>query len=117
VLGEGDQQVAPVFRDDVVEAIVAALDPRAPHGRFDLPGLDEMTMDELVAVVNRQGVRPKHLPALLARTLGHALPGLTPELVDIMLADSLGEQSRVRAFGLERHRLAAVYGQTGAVAA
>lgn len=110
--------MAPVLRDDVVEAIVAALDPEAPHGRFDLPGPDEMTMDELVAVVNCQGARPKHLPALLARTLGHALPGLTPELVDIMLADSLGEQSRaVHAFGLERHRLADVYVQAGAVAA
>src|SRR5688500_7695296 len=37
VLGDGCQRVAPVYREDVVDAIVAALDPSTYHGRFDLP--------------------------------------------------------------------------------
>ena len=118
MLGNGTQRVAPVFRDDVVEAIVAALDPRTSHGRFDLPGPDEMTMNEFVGIVNREQVRTKHLPAPLARTLGYALPGLTPALVDIMLADSLGDQARVvRAYGFERRRAGDIYLRRRAIAA
>ncbi len=52
VLGDGSQRVAPVYREDVVDAIVAALDPSTYHGRFDLPGPDEMTMDDLARMVN-----------------------------------------------------------------
>lgn len=118
VLGSGAQRVAPVYRDDVVDAIVAALDPRTNHGRFDLPGPDEMTMDDFVRVVNGGAAKLRHLPGLIGRTLGRALPGLTPELVDIMLADSLGDQIRaVRAFGLERRRLGDIYKPRTAIAA
>lgn len=118
VLGDGSQRVAPVFRDDVVEAIVAALDLGTNHGRFDLPGPDEMTMDEFVGIVNGGRVRPRHLPALLARTLGHALPGLTPELVEIMLEDSIGDQIRaVRTFGLQRRGPMDMYGLRTAIVA
>lgn len=116
VLGTGAQRLAPVYRDDVVEAIVAAaLDPRTPHGRFDLPGPDIVTMDEFVMMVNRRSVKLRHIPPFLVRTLGHALPALTPELVDVMLSDSLGEATRAeRAFGLNRRHLADVYGAGGA---
>jgi uncharacterized protein YbjT (DUF2867 family) len=110
VLGSGKQRVAPVYREDVVDAIVAALDGTACHGRFDLAGPEEMTMDDLVRVVNGGPVRLRHLPPFVARTLAHADPSLTPELVDILLADSLGDQVRaVRAFGLERRRLGDIY--------
>ena len=118
VLGDGNQKVAPVFRDNVVDAIVAALDSRANHGRFDLAGPAEMTMNDFVYIVNGGQVRPRHIPAPLSRVLGRALPGLTPELVEIMLADSLGDQIRAaRTFGLERRRPVDVYGQRGANAA
>jgi uncharacterized protein YbjT (DUF2867 family) len=111
VPGDGRQKVAPIFRDNVVEAIVAALDSRTNHGRFDLAGPDDMTMDEFVSIVNGRRVRPRHMPARLARALGHVLPGLTPELVGILLADSLGDQVRAaRAFGLERQRPVDIYG-------
>ena len=110
VLGDGCQRVAPVYREDVVDAIVAALDPSTYHGRFDLPGPEEMTMDDLVRTVNADGVRLRHLPPGIARTLSRAAPGTTPELVDIMVADSLGEQRRAdRTFGLERRRVSDVY--------
>ena len=117
VLGDGSQRVAPVYREDVVDAIVAALDPSTYHGRFDLPGPEEMTMDNLVRTVNADAIRPRHLPPRIARRLSRAA-GATPELVEIMSADSLGEQRRVdRAFGLERRGVSAVYTPRAALAA
>lgn len=120
VLGDGSQHVAPVYREDVVEAILrAGLDSQAPTGRFDLPGPEVMTLDEFVQVVNRGDVRLRHMPPVLARALGHVMPGLTPPLVDVLLSDSIGEPSRVeRAFGLgERRRVEDVYARPVRVAA
>jgi uncharacterized protein YbjT (DUF2867 family) len=118
VLGDGSQRLAPVYRDDVVDAILAALDPSTYHGRFDLPGPEEMTMDDLARRVNADDVRLRHLPPRIARTLSRAAPGTTPELVEVMLADSLGEQRRVdRAFGLERRGVSDVYTPLVALAA
>ena len=118
VLGDGSQRVAPVYREDVVDAIVAALDPSTYHGRFDLPGPEEMTMDDLARMVNADDIRLRHLPPRIARTLSRAAPGTTPELVEVMLADSLGEQRRVdRAFGLERRGVSDVYTPLVALAA
>jgi nucleoside-diphosphate-sugar epimerase len=110
VLGDGHQRVAPVYREDVVDAIVAALDPRTFHGRFDLPGPDEMTMDELVRIVNRDGVHIRHLPRRAARLFATVAPGLNPDLVDVMSSDNLGEQYRAdQAFGLRRRSLREIY--------
>jgi nucleoside-diphosphate-sugar epimerase len=111
VLGDGAQLIAPVYREDVVEAILrAGLDCRAPIGRFDLCGPEVMTLDEFVHTVNTGDTRIRHIPAALARALGHLQPGLTPALVDVLLADSIGERRRVeRVFGLTRHRLRDVY--------
>lgn len=118
VLGSGAQRVAPIYRDDVVEAIVAALDPTAYHGRFDLAGPEVMTMDELVEAVNGGRARLRHVPPLVARALAHAAPGLTPELVEIMLADSVADPARaVRAFGLDLRSVSDVYQQAAARAA
>jgi uncharacterized protein YbjT (DUF2867 family) len=117
--GTGRQRVAPVYREDVVDAIVrAALDLRAHHGRFDLPGPDEMSFDRFVDILNRAPVPRRHVPAGVARLLAHASRELTPALVDVMAADSLGEQTRAdRAFGLVRRRLADVYGEPTVAAA
>jgi uncharacterized protein YbjT (DUF2867 family) len=110
VLGSGAQRLAPVYREDVADAIVAALAPDAYHGRFDLPGPEVLTMDELVRVVNGGSCGIHHVPPLAARALGHVVADLTPELVDVLLADSLGDQARAeRTFGLERHGVSAVY--------
>ena len=118
VLGDGSQRVAPVYREDVVDAIVAALDPSTYHGRFDLPGPEEMTMDDLARMVNADDIRLRHLPPRIARTLSRAAPGTTPELVEVMLADSLGEQRRAdRVFGLERRGVSDVYTPLVALAA
>lgn len=119
ILGTGRQRVAPVYREDVVDAIVrGVLDLRAPHGRFDLPGPDAMTLDRFVDVVNGRSVPRRHVHAAVARLLAHATSELTPALVDVMAADSLGEQTRAdRAFGLARRRPVDVYGQPAHAAA
>jgi len=111
VLGDGAQRVAPVYREDVVDAIVAALDPRTYHGRFDLPGREELSMDDFVRVANAgAAVRLRHVPARVARGLARASSRLNPQLVDVMLSDNLGEQHRAdRAFGLRRHGVSEVY--------
>jgi NADH dehydrogenase len=117
VLGDGEQRLAPVYLEDVVDAIVVALDPQRHHGRFDLPGPEVLSLNELVRIVNGGIVRLRHVPALVARTLAHAAPSLTPELVDVLLADSLGDQVRVdRAFDLERRRVRDVYRPVAAAA-
>jgi uncharacterized protein YbjT (DUF2867 family) len=118
ILGDGRQRVAPVYRDDVVDAVVAALDPRSYHGRFDLPGPEELSMDEFVRIVAGGGDRLHHVPPRVARGLSHAVPGLTPELVDLLLSDSVGEQHRAeRTFGLERRGVREVYRPAAELAA
>jgi nucleoside-diphosphate-sugar epimerase len=110
VLGPGTQRLAPVYREDVADAIVATLAPASYHGRFDLPGAEVLTMDELARVVNGGSSGLHHVPPLAARALGHVRPDLTPELVDVLLADSIGDQVRAdRTFGLARHGVSALY--------
>jgi uncharacterized protein YbjT (DUF2867 family) len=118
VLGSGRQRIAPVFREDVVEAIVkSSLDPTAYHGRFDLTGPDEMTIDDFLAL-NGGRAKMRHIHPRFARALAHVVPGLTPALVDILLADSLGDPTRaVRAFGLELRDIDHVYPTRSAAAA
>jgi len=118
VLGSGAQRVAPVFRDDVVEAIVAALDPTSYHGRFDLAGPGVLSMDDFVRIVNGGRARLRHLPPLVARGLAHASPGLTPELVEIMVSDSVADPTRAaRTFGLELRGVSDIYRPAAARAA
>ena len=111
ILGSGRQRIAPVFREDVVEAIVrAALDPATYHGRYDLTGPETMTVDEFALALNGGTVTLRHVPPRLVRPLGHVIPGLPPALVEIMLADSVGDRIRApRAFGLELRTVADVY--------
>jgi nucleoside-diphosphate-sugar epimerase len=52
VLDSGKQRVAPVFVGDVVAAILAAL-ASDYSGTFDLQGPEEMTIDDLVCLLNR----------------------------------------------------------------
>jgi nucleoside-diphosphate-sugar epimerase len=113
VIGSGSQRVAPVYREDVVGAIVGALDPRNYHGRFDLPGPEEMTLDQFARAVNREAVAIRHVPRRAARVMRRTAH-LRHELIDLLATDSLGEQTRAeRAFGLLRHRVSDVYWAEG----
>ena len=113
LLGSGTQRLAPLFRDDVVEAILhAALDPDTPTGTFELAGPDVMTADEFVSLLNSEPVRIRRIPVALARMLGRVVPTLTPELVDVVLADAVPTEDVVATagrFGVDLHRLADVW--------
>jgi len=111
VLGSGAQRYAPVFVGDVANVLVeAALDSSAPAGTFALAGPDVLTVDEFVRVVNARTVKERHLRGLPARVLGHALPTLTPALVEVMAADSLPDTILAAdAFSLDLHSIRDVY--------
>jgi uncharacterized protein YbjT (DUF2867 family) len=113
LLGNGTQQLAPLYRDDVVEAIVhAALDPETPTGTFEFAGPDTMTAEDFARLVNSEPIRIRRTPAMLARLLGRVIPTLTPDLVDVMLADTVPTEdvtATARLFGVELHRPADVW--------
>ncbi len=114
VLGNGKQLVAPLFVGDVVAAILGAL--ASDHsGAFDLDGPDEMTIDDLVRLLNRSdSVRISHIPGPLARLLRFVGPKLPAALIDIMLADSeCGRPTAREAFGLSLTPLRRVWGVSG----
>lgn len=102
VLGSGQQQVAPVCLDDVVSAILAALNqPQA--GIFELAGPNCLSMDALVVLLNANpAVQINHLPPWLARKLPWVLRDLPTALVEVMMADSLGNSdAAIATFGLQ----------------
>jgi NADH dehydrogenase len=113
LLGSGTQRLAPLYRDDVVEAVLhAALDPEAPTGTFELAGPDAVTADEFARLLNSEPIRLRRIPVMLARLLGRVVPTLTPELVDVMLDDAVPTEdvaATARRFGVELHRLADVW--------
>jgi uncharacterized protein YbjT (DUF2867 family) len=113
LLGSGAQQLAPLYRDDVVEAILhAALDPETPTGTFEFAGPDTMTAQEFARMVNSEPIRIRRTPAMLARLLGRVMPTLTPDLVDVMLADTVPTEdvtATARLFGVQLHRPADVW--------
>jgi NADH dehydrogenase len=113
LLGRGSQRLAPLYRDDVVEAIVhAALDRDTPTGTFELAGPDVMTVEQFARLLNSVPIRVRRTPPWLARVLGHVVPRLTPELVDIMLSDAVPTEDvaeTARMFGVELHHVADVW--------
>ncbi len=109
VPGDGTQEVAPVLVDDVVAAVLAALAGGEP-GTCDLAGPERMTLNELVALINRGPVRMRHVPERLARLTALFLPSLPAAAVDVMLRPSLGDSSRaLETFGIATRSLRALW--------
>lgn len=102
MVGNGQQLHRPIYRGDVVEAIIAALQQGRP-GVYDLTGPDEMTADALIQLLNGAAdVKISHTPDWLARLLSRFMPDLPPTYVDIMLRNSNPDPARaVKEFGLE----------------
>lgn len=118
VPGDGTQQVAPVFVGDVVDCVLAALagGERGPQssgpepGTYDLTGPDTMTLNELVALVNRGQARVRHVPEGLARLAALFLPSLPAALVDVMLRPCVSGSSRAaEGFGIALRSLRALW--------
>ena len=110
VLGSGGQIVAPIYRGNVVSALLSAMET-GHVGIYDLAGPDRMTMDDLVRIINRnQSVRISHIPAWVARLLGLVVPALPSPMVDLLLRDSVGDSTRaVQAFRLTLTSLRTVW--------
>jgi len=98
----------------VVEAILhAALDPETPTGTVQLAGPDTMSADDFARLLNSDPIRTRHIPTIIARLLGHVAPNLTPELVDVLLADAVPTEdvaATAQRFGVDLHHLADVWG-------
>ena len=112
VIGTGRQRIAPVYVEDVAEALARfAVDPTAPTGTFALAGPDTLTVDEYVDALNGADVKERHLSRHVARALAHVLPTLTPTMVEVLASDSLPDASPLAAdaLGLELHHLADHY--------
>jgi uncharacterized protein YbjT (DUF2867 family) len=111
VIGSGRQRYAPVYVEDVAEALVRfALDPRARAGTYAIAGPETMTIDAFVNALSGADVRKRHLGRRVARSLAHVVPGLTPAMVDVLAADSLPDGPLAAdALGLELHALTDVY--------
>src|SRR5262249_39663367 len=96
-----------------VDAVLhAALDPETPTGTFELAGHDTMTAEQFARRVNSEPIRIRRKPVALARLLGRVVPTLTPELVDVMVADAVPTAAVVATaglFGVELHRVADVW--------
>ena len=114
LLGGGGQRLNPLYRGDVIEAILhAALDPGTPTGTFQLAGPDTMSAEEFARLLNSDSVRIRRIPTIVARLLGRVAPNLSPELVDVMLADAVPTDdvaATARRFSVESHHLADVWG-------
>jgi hypothetical protein len=88
VLGNGKPRVAPLFGGDVVMAILTALESDK-SGTFDLQGPEEMTIDDLVRLLNGlDRVRLNHVPRTVAGLLRFVGPKLPSALIETMLTDS-----------------------------
>ena len=114
VLGSGQQIVAPVFVNDVVSAILMAID-KGRGGTYELSGPDRMTMDDLVRMVNQNPhAAIKHLPGRLSKFLSKVIPGMPTALIDLLLKPSVGNPAQaVAEFGIRLTSLAGVWGMSG----
>ncbi len=110
MLGSGAQQVVPIYLDDVVSAIVAAVQQKQ-NGVFELAGSESLSMDNLVNLLNHDDtIKRSHMPSIMARLLPLVVRDLPAALVDVMLADSVGDPQRaVKAFGLKLTPLSQVW--------
>jgi len=110
VLGSGRQIVAPLYLGDVVTALTLAMTKGSP-GVYELAGPEQMSVDELVRIVNRNPEVPiSHLPNPIARVLGAVLPMLPGAFVDVVLKDSIGDSSRAKStFGLKLTSLRSIW--------
>jgi uncharacterized protein YbjT (DUF2867 family) len=109
VAGDGRHRLAPVFADDV-GAVVAAIDDRRDHvnGTWGLEGPDEMSGDELFALLGEAG-DPEHLEPPAAATRLTELLGVPVSVraAELLAAASVADApDAAAAFGVRRTPLA-----------
>ena len=102
VLGNGLQKIRPLYRGDVVNIIVAALEKGQP-GVYELSGPEEMTVNDLIHSANRNpNVKMRHIPAWIVPLLSRLVPGLSPTFAELMLhhTNSIYNPGTFREFGV-----------------
>ena len=102
-IGNGRQKMHPVYRGDVVDAIVSSLET-GRAGVYELSGSEEMTINGFIRLVNRNPtVKIAHTPAWLAKIISRFVAGLSPTFVDIMLhnTNSAFVAQTYREFGIQ----------------
>jgi NADH dehydrogenase len=103
VIGDGSQRLQPVFVEDVAEAVAQAASPNGPTGTFEIGGLEELSMNDVLRVMMeiRGKVKPLiHFPVFLPKLAGFFLqvlpkPPLSPEAVDFGTAEALADTDRL----------------------
>ena len=91
VVGDGHQLWAPVFVDDVVEALTrTALNAGIAPGIYELGGPEVISVRTFVAALTRgQAVHEGRRARPVARVVPHSGPELSPVLAEVLAADSL----------------------------
>lgn len=109
VVGDGRQQLQPVFIDDVGEVLARATSPDGPTGTFEIGGPDVLSMDDVLrTMMDVLGKRKRlvHVPAALPKSAGffaQALPTppLSPDAVDFLTGDAVADTGPLlQAFGI-----------------
>ena len=112
VLGNGLQKIRPLYRGDVVNMIVAALEKGQP-GVYELSGPEEMTVNDLIRLANRDpDVKMKHIPSWIVPLLSRLVPGLSPTFADLMLhhTNSIYSRETYREFGVAPTSITSLWG-------
>ncbi len=113
VLGSGTQRLAPIYRDDVVEAIAhSALDSTTPAGTYTLAGPETMTAAEFARQLNPPPLDVRSTPPWLAKLLALVVPSLSRPLVEVMLSDTVTDgdpAATAETFGVVLHRVAEIW--------
>lgn len=112
VLGNGLQKIRPLYRGDVVNMIVAALQKGQP-GVYELSGPEEMTVNDLIRLANQDpNVKMRHIPSWIVPLLSRLVPGLSPTFADLMLhhTNSTYSPETYREFGVAPTSIASLWG-------
>jgi uncharacterized protein YbjT (DUF2867 family) len=104
VIGDGKQQMQPVFYQDVARCVTESLTNEAAADQvFEIGGPDVMTMDDVLRTMLRvMGMRKRllHAPVFLpklAATLMTPIPNrpLSPDAVQFIVNDALADNSNL----------------------
>jgi hypothetical protein len=78
--------------------------PETPTGTFQLARPDTMSAEEFARLLNSDPIRIRRIRTIVARLLGRVGPNLSPELLDVVLADAVPTDdvaATARRFGVE----------------
>lgn len=114
IIGDGKSTVRPIYQDDVLAAIVSVASGRGRPGTYDLVGVEELTIDDIVRHVNgSEDISISHTPGWIARILSRFVPDLSPTFVDLFLRRTQpgNPACAIEEFGLEPTPVTSVWRQ------